>query len=79
MNGTVVRLRPNGVEANMDSATNSLTDANQFQVYRVVDGNEVIVGTGFAKRSRGPNLICINPLDNTEFNAPQVGDLVRSV
>jgi hypothetical protein len=94
MQGTVARMRPRGVEALMDSATNALTSDNQFQVYRIEDGNEVILGTFYAKRSKGPNLICLNVLGDSPGSpgwsptAPspvvvlmtiQVGDLVRSI
>lgn len=94
MQGTVIRMRPRGVEAQMDSATDALTSDNRFQVYRVVDDNEVILGTFYAKRSRGPNLICLNVLGDGPGapgwspTAPspivtimvlELGDLVRSI
>lgn len=80
MNGTVTRLRPRGVEALMDSDTSNLTEQDQFEVYRVVDGSEVIVGTYFAKRSKGPNQINLNRVDGADAEEdPVVGDLVRSV
>jgi len=93
MQGTVVRMRPNGVEAQLDSATDSLTDADRFQVYRVVDGTETILGTFYARRSKGPNLICLNVVGDkpgqpgfpptvpvpTVLAQIQLGDLVRSI
>jgi len=91
MNGTIVRFRPKGVEAQMDATTDSLTEANKFEVYRNINGVDVVLGTFYAKRSKGPGLICLNVVGDTpgtpEFpaNVPlilgsvQVGDLVRSV
>ena len=86
MNGTVVRLRPRGVEALMDESTDNMPEGTQFRIYRVVNGQDFEVGIGYSKRSKGPNLICINAspgLGNgdpgAQFNDPQIGDLVVSV
>lgn len=94
MQGTVIRMRHKGVEALMDGPTDSLTQDNHFQVYHIVDGVETVLGTFYAKRSKGPNLICLNLLGDGPGapgfvpSAPrpmgilqtiQVGDLVRSI
>ena len=80
MKGTVTRLRPRGVEALMDEATDALEMGTPFRVYRM-DGMVVVeLATLYSKRSKGPNLICLNVAeggaDSIDF---QVGDLVESI
>lgn len=79
MNGTVTRLRPMGIEATMESATDSLTNTDHFQVYRMDGDAEVLVGVGFAKRSKGPNLINLNAIEGSSLGDAKIGDLVRPV
>ncbi len=80
MNGTVTRLRPRGVEVEMDSSVNELTDQDRFEVYRVVDTGELLIGTYFPKRQRGEKVINLNRVEGTDAtHDPVVGDLVRQV
>jgi hypothetical protein len=79
MNGTVTRIRPRGVEATMDSPVDHVTDVNRFQVYRMDGTNEVIIGTFYPKRIKGPNVVNLNPVDGAEFGVAQMGDLIRSI
>jgi hypothetical protein len=86
MRGTVTRLRPRGVEALMDGPTDTLEEGTQFRIYRSVNGQDFEVGTGYSRRSKGPNLICLNATpgrgngeDLVQLNDPQIGDLVESI
>ena len=82
MKGTVTRLRPRGVEALMDEATDTLVEGTPFRVYRLegpLQGLIVELGTLTSKRSKGPNLICLNVADGSESTEFQIGDLVESV
>jgi hypothetical protein len=80
MNGTVTRLRARGVEATMDEPVDTIVESDRFQVYRLdSNNNEVIVGVGFPKRPRGPNMINLNPIEGTVFDEPLLGDLIRPI
>jgi hypothetical protein len=82
MNGTVTRLRPRGVEATMNEATDTLEEGTPFRVYRWTGPNNLILeelGTLTSKRSKGPNLICLNKVDGTTYTEFQIGDLVESI
>lgn len=79
MNGTVTRLRPMGIEATMESATDALTGMDLFRVYRMDGDAEVLVGIGFAKRSKGANLINLNAVEGSSLGDAKLGDLVRSI
>lgn len=86
MNGTVVRLRPKGVEAEMDENTDNLTEDDTFEVYRVVDGVETVIGQCYPKRSKGTKLINLNWMTFKDIlpktlppSDALIGDLVRKV
>lgn len=82
MQGKVVMIRRNGVIAELSERPQI---GDFFQIYRVKDGVETILGTGYIRKSRGPNLWKINPMDKEDgsrgntFTDVQEGDLVRSI
>lgn len=81
MNGTVVDLRRVGVIAQLDGFPNV---GDLFQIYRIENGVETILGNGYLRKSRGQNLFKINPMEDESGNRGepfvgiQLGDLVRS-
>lgn len=80
MNGKVTRLRPRGVEAEMDAPVDTLTADDRFEVYRMNGDAEVLVGTFYPKRSKGPNTINLNRVDGTDASVEaQLDDLVRQI
>lgn len=79
MNGTVAVLKRKGFLAVMDGPADTVPIGTRFEVYRVVDGVETIVGTGVSKVFRQPNLLKVNPEDGAELGEPRLGDLVRQL
>lgn len=81
MNGTVIGIRGFGVIAQLDG-TPQVGDL--FQIYRVQDGVETILGTGYVRKSKAEGFK-INPMDNDDgtrgmpFTGIMLGDLIRSV
>jgi hypothetical protein len=82
MQGTVIALRRNGVIVEMMGVPEI---GDMFQIYRVENGIETIVGSGYIRKPKGPNVWKINPMD-TETGAKgipfvdaRVGDLVRQI
>ena len=79
MNGVVTQLKPRGFIAEMDSPTDGMEPGTRFQIYRVVDGGEVVVGTGVSRKAMPPSSLKVNPDGSEPLGEVQVGDLVRSV
>ena len=82
MNGTVDRIMRHGVLAKIDG-TPEIGDL--FQIYRVMDGTEVTVGTGYIRKPHGPGMFKLQPPETEsgerggQFPDVQEGDLVRKV
>jgi len=82
MNGTVYRIMRHGVLATIDG-TPEIGDL--FQIYRVTDGAEVVIGTGYIRKPHGPGTFKLQPPETDsgerggQFPGVQEGDLVRSV
>ena len=81
MNGTVTGIRGFGVIVELDG-TPQIGDL--FEVYRVHDGVETILGKGYIRKQK-PIGFKLNPMDDPEGNRGEpfvdvmMGDLVRSV
>jgi hypothetical protein len=81
MQGTVVQLKARGVIASLDGSPEV---GDIFQIYRIQNGVETILATGYLRKPRG-NDYKINPIDHEDgsrgenFVGVQLGDLVRKV
>jgi len=80
MNGTVIRIRPRGVEVLVNSIADSLTSENKFEIYRISDSVETILATMCVRRIKDSNTVNLNYLDQTRQDVGIVlGDLVRLI
>jgi len=81
MQGRVTEIKPRGVIATIDG-TPEVGDL--FQVYRIQNGIEVVLATGYIRKQRD-NGYKINPIDGEDgsrgepFIGVEVGDLVRKI
>lgn len=80
MQGTVEKLKRVGVMVRLDGVPEV---GDSFQIYRVQDGVETVLGTGYVRKAMG-DLYKVNPPDaedggrGEQFPGVQEGDLVRS-
>lgn len=81
MQGRVTEIKPRGVIATIDGAPEV---GDLFQVYRIQNGIEVVLATGYIRKQRD-NGYKINPIDGEDgsrgepFIGVEVGDLVRKI
>lgn len=81
MHGTITTLKHRGVLATLDGVPEI---GDLFEIYRIENGEEIILGTGYVRREKG-EAFNISPMDNengsrgTLWVGVLVGDLVRSV
>lgn len=80
MQGTVIRVRPRGVHAQMDSDTSTIQPTDQFQLYRIVNGVEVNLATLTLRRHRNSNELTLNWVGGVPpAGTVLVGDLIRKL
>ncbi len=82
MSGTVEQLKKHGVSV-LITDTPSIGDF--FQIYRIINEVEIIIGTGYIRKPLVPNIFKLQPPDKEDggrgeqFLDVQVGDLIRKV